>query len=83
MCCERKVNTTLKAIRWSLLDFATFSRPTELAHRRLLAVNVPFGLGILLGSGCRGQNIKMFFDNTKPMKISFIQNLRGLFIEQR
>ncbi len=38
-------------------DFATFSRPNELANRRLFAVGVPFGLGSLLGSGCLGQNV--------------------------
>ena len=38
-------------------DFATFSRPTELIKRRLLAVDVPFGLGSLLGSGCRVKNV--------------------------
>jgi hypothetical protein len=43
------------------------------------AVGVPFGLGSLLGSGCGGQNV---LDNTKPMKINFRQNLRGLFIER-
>ncbi len=56
-------------------DFATFSRPGELANRRLFAVEVPFGWDQDVG-------VKMSFDNTKPMKINFRQNLRGLFIER-
>jgi len=44
-------------------DFATFASATELANRRLLAVNVPFGLGSLLSSGWRGQKCPLITQN--------------------
>jgi hypothetical protein len=44
-------------------DFATFSRPGELANRRLFAVGVPFGLGSLLGSGCGGSKCSLTTQN--------------------
>jgi hypothetical protein len=70
----------LKTIGWSLQTLRPSLGLVNSLTEDFFAVGVPFGLGSLLGSGCGGQNV---LDNTKPMKINFRQNLRGLFIEGR
>ncbi len=57
----------------SYLDLANFSQPTA----GFFAGDVPFGLGSLLGSGCR---VKVPFDNTKAIKIKLKGKLKEAFL---